>query len=301
MDNLGPALGGKPLHVFWLLDVSGSMSVGGKIAALNDAMRVAVDSVRDAASENPTVEVFARSIMFAHDAEWVEEVMVGAGPLPSGIPISDYEWTDISVVDRGTTEVGRAIDLATKAIAEVSKAGRGLPPALILVSDGKPTDLKSPSYGASLRALAEHPWGRKASRMAIGIGDDADMEALHQFTGHEEIPPLKAANAEDLRHYLRWASTVVVDEGSRPTVDWKERGGSESPVIDPDDVVTSPVLGGDSSDDVVTEPVLSGLDDVPASPAGDIPPPTGSPRVDIAPPPGLDLPPPPPPTGDAVW
>ena len=129
MDNLGPALGGKPLHVFWLLDVSGSMSVGGKIAALNDAMRVAVDSVRDAASENPTVEVFARSIMFAHDAEWVEEVMVGAGPLPSGIPISDYEWTDISVVDRGTTEVGRAIDLATKAIAEVSKAARGLPPA----------------------------------------------------------------------------------------------------------------------------------------------------------------------------
>ena len=302
MDNLGPALGGKPLHVFWLLDVSGSMSVAGKIDALNDAMRVAVDSVRDAADENPTVKVFARSITFAHDAAWVEKSAAGGGPIPDGVPIEDYVWNDVSVVERGTTEVGRAIDLATQAIAEVSKAGRGLPPALILVSDGKPTDLKPPSYGSALRSLAEHPWGKKASRMAIGIGDDADMDALHQFTGHEEIRPLKAANAEDLRHYLRWASTVVVDEGSRPKVDWEDRKARKTPTIpDGDDVETSPALDG-SLDDVVTAPAIGDLDEVPTFAAGSIPPPSGAPRVDIAPPPGIDLPPPPPPpSGDAVW
>ena len=314
MDNLGPSLGGKPLHVFWLLDVSGSMSVAGKIDALNDAMRVAVDSVRDAAAENPTIEVFARAIAFAHDADWVGGETLPNSVIPQGIPIADFRWSNISVVDQGTTEVGRAIDLASHAIAEVSQSGRGLPPALILVSDGKPTDLKAPSYGASLRALAEHPWGRKASRMAIGIGDDADMDALHQFTGHEEIPPLKAANAEDLRHYLRWASTVVVDEGSRPTTDWQERDTVHTSAGGPDHQATasgeqtqSPAATISPADTTTQD--TDAPDDVDGLAA-----PTGLPHTDLPPPPGVDEPdsttqvlppppppPPPPPGGAPVW
>lgn len=295
-DHLGPTLAGKPLHMFWLLDVSGSMSVDGKIEALNEAMREAVVSVRNAAAENPGVEVKVRAITFAHDAEW---------HIGEPVDIERFVWSDVEVVERGTTEMGRAIALATDAIREVSRSQRGLPPALVLVSDGKPTDLKAPSYGASLRALAEEPWGRKASRMAIGIGQDADMAALHHFIGHDEVQPLRAANAEELRHYLRWASTVVVDEGSRPSLDWNEavdvpEAETEPPPVDVDEALTVPPPV--DVDEAETEPPRQEVPEL-ADPPGS--PPTGQARRDLPPPPGHVPPPPPPPPpaseGGPVW
>lgn len=210
-DHLGPRLAAKPMHMFWLLDVSGSMAVDGKIESLNDAMAEAVEAVREAVKENPGVQVLARVITFAHGADWHIE---------DPVDIEELEWSAVEVVERGTTELGLALRLATEAIREVAQAGRGLPPALILVSDGKPTDLKAPSFGAALRELAEEPWGKKASRVAIGIGSDADMAALHRFIGHDEIEPIRAGNAAELTHYLRWASTVVVDEKTRPAFGW---------------------------------------------------------------------------------
>ncbi len=266
-NHLGPRLTRKPLHMFWLLDVSGSMGVDGKIAALNEAMREAVASTRAAAVENPGVQVLVRAITFAHDAGW-----------HTGIPtdIAEFEWTDVVAVERGTTEVGRALSLAVAAIREVSQTGRGLPPALILVSDGKPTDLKVPSYGAALRELAEEPWGRKASRMAVGIGRDADMAALHRFIGHDEIYPLSAANAAELRHYLRWASTAVVDEGTRSILEQAGPAG----------------FGEVTVDGVVAPTELPPFADAPRP----------SPRPELQVPPSDLGPPPPPPSDDGpVW
>lgn len=204
--TLGPRLARKPLHLFWILDTSGSMGVAGKIGALNTALRDAVPALREAVADNPGVELLVRVVTFDHDARW----HVG-----EPVPIEQFEWNDVAVTEDGTTELGRAIDLVTHQIRAVAAARRGMPPALVLVSDGKPTDLKQPTFGASLRTLMEEPWGQKASRMAIGIGADADMEALGRFIGHDEIKPIRASNASELAHYLRWASTVVVGEVSR--------------------------------------------------------------------------------------
>lgn len=263
-DHLGPRLARKPLHLFWILDVSGSMDSAGKIEALNDAMRVAVEAVRTAAAENPGAQVLARAICFAHDAVWhVDQPM----------PVEDLDWSDVSVVERGTTEIGLAISAVTDAIRDAAQDGRGLPPALVLISDGKPTDLATPTFGAALRELAGHPWGAKASRIAIGIGADADMDALQRFVGHDEIPALRADSAMELSHYLRWASTVVMDEGSRPVTDW-----SDGPALGSD----TTVIDGPGSTVKVTS---------------DAPPPTGPARHDLAPPPLVA---PPPATDDAT-
>lgn len=295
-EHLGPALARKPMHMFWLLDVSGSMAVDGKIEALNDAMRVAVASARTAAAENPGVEVFARAITFAHDAAWHH---------PDPIPIGSFEWSDVDAVERGTTEAGRAIALATGAIRDVSRAGRGLPPALILVSDGKPTDLKAPSYGAALRALADEPWGKKASRIAIGIGRDADMDALHRFIGHDELPPLSASNADELRHYLRWASTVAVDGRSRPVVDWPEHDIPGTPVVNEEATVlpSGPLVEVEEEATVLpSDAAPAPLESEPTAPVT-APPPTSA-RRDLPAPPGATMPPPPrPPASDEgpVW
>lgn len=313
-DHLGPKLSTKPMHMLWLLDVSGSMGKHGKIDALNQAMGDAVAAVKEAAAENPGVQVKVRVVIFAHDAEWhVEEP----------IDIEAFEWSDIAVVERGTTELGRAIGQATEAIREASTEGRGLPPAIILVSDGKPTDLKAPSFGASLRALAEEPWGRKASRMAIGIGQDADMDALARFIGHEEIEPLRAGNAEELSHYLRWASTVVVDEGTRPAADWRaaeekqaglqpvEEVEQERTVMPPPAAVdvdeTAPPPAADVEEDATAAPPTTDVEDdrteIPLEEQTRPPaPPSGPARTDL-PPPGVTKPPPMTPDSDDsdVW
>ena len=189
------------------------------------------------------------------------------------VPVEDLDWSDVSVVERGTTEIGLAISAVTDAIRDAAQHGHGLPPALVLISDGKPTDLATPTFGAALRELAEHPWGAKASRIAIGIGADADMDALQRFVGHDEIPALRADSAMELSHYLRWASTVVMDEGSRPVTDW-----SDGPALGSD----TTVIDGPGSTVKVTS---------------DAPPPTGPARHDLAPPPLVA---PPPATDDAT-
>ena len=60
------------------------------------------------------------------------------------------------------------------------------------------------------------PWGKKAVRLAIAIGEDADTGVLQRFIGHAEIQPLVANNAEDLVKYIRWASTAVLQAASAP-------------------------------------------------------------------------------------
>ncbi len=278
-DHLGPRLASKPLQMIWMLDVSGSMGVGGKIDALNDAMRQAITSVQDAASENPGVQVFGRVIAFAHEAVWHVE---------ASTKIEELVWSDVSVVERGTTEMGAAIGLATEAIRDASRAGRGVPPALVLVSDGKPTDLRAPSFGASLRQLADDPWGRSASRVAIGIGADAEMDVLRRFIGHDELEPLRAGNADELRHYLRWASTVAIDERSRPVTQWVDPSPSQpsstiaprnAAAIDPDgDITTTPAHESNDNTVVVDRP----------APSHPVAPPIGVPRRDLPPPPDAE-------------
>ena len=75
---------------------------------------------------------------------------------------------------------------------------------LVLLSDGQPTD----NYKASLDKLLHLPWGKKAVRIAISIGQDADDDILTQFTGNRELV-LQANNPQALVKMIKWASTAA--------------------------------------------------------------------------------------------
>src|SRR5260221_10064632 len=66
----GGALSNRPLHFYWIADCSGSMSVDGKIQALNTAIREALPHMRKVADENPNADVMIRSLRFSHGASW---------------------------------------------------------------------------------------------------------------------------------------------------------------------------------------------------------------------------------------
>jgi uncharacterized protein YegL len=60
------------------------------------------------------------------------------------------------------------------------------------------------------------PWGKKAVRIAIAIGEDADTEVLQQFIGNNEYHPLQANNPEALVRQIKWVSTAVLQAASSP-------------------------------------------------------------------------------------
>lgn len=110
------------------------------------------------------------------------------------------------------TDMGKALKIASARLKIPPMPERALPPVVVLVSDGQPTD----DFDAGLQAFMAQPWGKKAVRIAIGIGRDADINCLQKFIGHNELKPLHAGNPEQLVKYIKWASTEIVKAASAP-------------------------------------------------------------------------------------
>ena len=73
-----------------------------------------------------------------------------------------------------------------------------------------------------LEKLLKMPWGKKAVKVAIAIGKDAERSVLEAFTGNPEAV-LDAGNPEVLTHFIKWASTVA-SAVSNPTSNPMEVG-----------------------------------------------------------------------------
>src|SRR5207247_890095 len=113
---------------------------------------------------------------------------------------------------KGQTAMGKAMRAVAQEMRELAAAERVLPPVLVLLSDGQPTD----DFEAGLQALLTQPLGKRAVRVAIAIGDQADLDCLRSFIGDADRPPLQAHNPETLVRYIQWASTAVLGAASSP-------------------------------------------------------------------------------------
>jgi len=216
----GGELASRPLHFFWICDCSGSMQTDGKIQSLNNAIREAIPHMQTAAEENPNAQVLVRAVKFSDGAQWHVAVST---------PAADFKWTDLKA--EGVTDMGKAIAMVSEQLKIPPMSDRALPPVLVLISDGQPTD----DFGGALKSMMDIPWARRAVRIAIAIGDDADHGPLRAFIGHAEIPVLQANNAESLVNYIKWASTAVLKAASSPASQSKASGtaGINVPIPSP--------------------------------------------------------------------
>ena len=152
--------------------------------------------------------MLVRAIRFADQAAW---------HVAEPTPVEQLEWNDLQA--GGITAMGEALELVGAALQSPPMEERALPPVLVLISDGQPTD----DFDAGLARLMRQPWAQKAVRLAIAMGHDADLEVLQQFIGPEPKGggrsarrPLQASNATSLAQYIQWASTAVVGAASMP-------------------------------------------------------------------------------------
>jgi hypothetical protein len=60
------------------------------------------------------------------------------------------------------------------------------------------------------------PWGKKAVRVAVAIGQDADHSVLQQFMGPGNGAPLQANNPAALVQHMKWVSTAALKAASAP-------------------------------------------------------------------------------------
>jgi uncharacterized protein YegL len=195
----------KKLHFFWLADCSDSMR-GKKIATLNQAIREALPEVIKAVSTYPQVEVFMRAIRFSDDAAW------HIGPDP--VPVEQFMWTELGT--SGLTATAKAIRLLCTELTIERMPRRGLPPVCILISDGFCTDPRE-EYDGAIAELGKIPWGIKAVRLAIAIGDESEYNEteLLKFVNQDKIGLLKAHSPEELTAYIKWASVSASVASSR--------------------------------------------------------------------------------------
>jgi len=198
----GGELATRPLHFIFICDCSGSMGVDGKIQSLNNAIREAIPHMQKVADENPYADVLIRSLSFAVGAQW---------HISQPTKVKDLKWTDL-IADGDRTDMGYALKMISEQLKVPPMNSKALPPVLVLISDGQPTD----NYLAGIDEIKTLPWGKRAIRISIAIGADADKDMLRKFIGNAEIDVLEANNPESLIKHIRWVSTAVLKSASSP-------------------------------------------------------------------------------------
>ena len=184
----------RPLPVIILADTSGSMSVDGKIDALNQAVN---DLISTLGGENRLHAEIQLSVITFGGSEAVEHL-----PLKPAYEISDFPPLEAI----GPTPMGSAFDLARDIIEDNERIpSRAYRPFIILISDGYPTD----DWQSAFKSFCESERAQKGTRLAMAIGDEADVSMLEEFNNDLEASVFHANDARDIIHFFRVVSMSV--------------------------------------------------------------------------------------------
>ena len=191
----------RPLHLIILADCSGGMK-GEKINALNYAIVNVMNHLAAWERDQDQAQVLVRAIAFATTPWW---------HMPDPQPVTELRWKLLKAVPGGLTNMGPAFALAAEALAPGQIEHHALRSAMLLITDGLPTDPPG-DFEAGLASLMAQPAGKAALRLSIAIGRDAQSEALVRFIGDPSVPVLVAGSTEDIVDRLEAASRAVREQ-----------------------------------------------------------------------------------------
>jgi uncharacterized protein YegL len=220
----------RPVHFFWVVDTSASMSVDGRMDRLNHSIREALPEMRSVAEENPGAELLIRVLAFASGTRWIN---------PDPVAVNDFSWTPIPA--EGLTDLGEALSVVASQLEVPPMPERALPPVVCVVTDGMPTD----DWRLGLAQFDRSTWGPKAVRMAIAIETHDSNDVLRDFTKNPELV-FNADRPEELAKAIRFASTVAIKVASDTT-----SGGRATAVLSQHAVQLDDTLTDDDDDEFV--------------------------------------------------
>lgn len=192
----------KVMNVFYLIDVSGSM-YGGKIESINQVMPEIMQTIKKINDDNAdNAEVRVSCMTFSDDCQWMYDT-----------PTTPDNFVWIPQSTQGCTSMGEACIVLESKLhrnAYLNSSTGHKNPAIILLSDGEPTD----DFQGGLAKLKSNNWFKVATKVAIAIGNDANDEVLSQFTGNKELV-LRVHNVDALKKMLKVVSGTVSKIGNK--------------------------------------------------------------------------------------
>jgi uncharacterized protein YegL len=173
---------------------------GTKIGAVNTAIREVLPELRDIGGSD--VELKIACLQFSSGCEWQPQQPVAA---------ENFQWINLDA--DGVTDLGAACkELADKMSKDkfLNAPAASVAPAIFLFSDGAPTD----NYQQGIAALQQNNWFKYAIKVAVAIGDDANISVLAEFTGNSEAVTT-VHTPEALKKWIRFVTVTASKIGSR--------------------------------------------------------------------------------------
>ncbi len=193
----------RTMTLFFVVDASGSME-GSKMGTLNSAVEEVIPEIRKISGENADAAIKIAVLEFASGARWIT---------PTPMNAEDFTWSFLNA--DGLTDLGQAckqLDEKLSRKAFMSDVAGSFAPAIFLLSDGEPTD----DYKPELAKLWQNNWFKKAIKVAVAIGEDANRDVLAEFTGNKEAV-LTVHTPEALAKMIRFVSVTASQIGSKST------------------------------------------------------------------------------------
>lgn len=191
----------RTMTLFFLVDTSGSMD-GSKIGTLNSAVEEVIPEIRKLSGENADAAIKIAVLEFSSGARWITSAPMDA---------NDFRWNYLNA--DGLTDFGEMCKMLNEKLSRsafMSDVAGSFAPAIFLLSDGEPTD----DYQKELGKLKENNWFKKAIKVAIAIGDDANKDVLAEFTGNKEAV-ITVHTPEALTKMIRFVSVTASQIGSK--------------------------------------------------------------------------------------
>ncbi len=191
----------RTMILFFVVDTSGSMQ-GSKIGTVNAAIEEIIPELKDISETNADAQIKVATLAFSRGAKWIQS---------EPVPVERFRWDYLEA--EGVTDLGAACTELNQKLSKnqfMSDATGSFAPAIFLLSDGEPTD----NYREQLSLLKENNWFKKAIKVAIAIGDEANKLVLSEFTGSEESV-VTVYNSSTLKKWVQFVSVRASKVGSK--------------------------------------------------------------------------------------
>ncbi|MBQ9492278.1 MAG: VWA domain-containing protein [Oscillibacter sp.] len=186
----------KDLHIFYVLDTSGSME-GTKISALNHAMDETIEVLRTISKQNGDARLKIAVLSFNTGAEWITKN--GPEYLEEHF---EYEYLEAG----GLTDMGAALDELNSKLSQHEFLGSmmgALMPVIIFMTDGYATD----NYEEALDNIRQNRWFARGTKIGFALGEDADVKMISSIVGNSEAV-IRVTDNELFRRLMRFVSVT---------------------------------------------------------------------------------------------
>lgn len=187
----------KELHVFYVLDTSGSME-GVKISALNHAMEECTEALKTLAKSNGDAKLKIAVMEFNSGCRWI--TLNGPEDLEEDF---EYEYLEAG----GLTDIGAALKELNSKLSRhafLNSMTGALMPVIIFMTDGYATD----DYAGALGEIRKNRWFTRGTKIGFAIGDDPDIKMLSEIVGNSEAV-IKTTDLDLFKRLMKFVSVTA--------------------------------------------------------------------------------------------